>query len=411
MKLLLTKAMILSVVLAASLSGQQVVDGVAAIVGERIILKSDVLQLANMAAIRNRVNLLEQPGAMELYQSQALETMITQFILVAQAKIDSLDDIDPGQVDQALDQQMDQILAQVGTEENFFNAVGQTVRDFRREKWDTIRDQLIADKFRSEKIKQVTISRPEVRAFFEAYKDSLPDIETRAEISQLALIIEPGPESRESALAVINDLHAQILGGADFSTLASSHSQDPGSAVRGGELGFVLRNDLVPAFEKAAFALATDEISSVVESKFGYHIIQAIAKQGEKINVRHILIIAKPSAQDRQMALEKVRDLYFLLQEEPALFDSLALGLAASGGTKDAAPSPYVGWVELSSLPSEAYRSALFGAKPGDITPPFETPEGFHILKIHDIKDGGPASLEEYYPQIERIALQKKQAQ
>ncbi|MCH7574109.1 MAG: peptidylprolyl isomerase [Candidatus Marinimicrobia bacterium] len=411
MNSLLTKVLTLFMAFAASLPGQQVIDGVAAIVGERIILKSDILQLANMAAIQNRVNLLQQPGALELFQSQALESIITQYILVAQAKIDSLDDIDPEQVDQALDQQMDQIMAQVGTEENFFTAVGQTVRDFRREKWDTIRDQLIAEKFRAEKIKPVTISRPEVRAFFEAYKDSLPAIQTRAEISQLALIIEPGPESRASALVTINDLRAQLSGGADFSILASSYSEDPGSAARGGELGLVLRSELVPAFERAAFNLGPDEISDVVRSKFGYHIIQAIDKQGEKINVRHILITAKPSAQDRQLALDQVRELYFILQEEPALFDSLATGLAASSGREGEAASPYVGWVELGQLPSEAYRSALFGAKPGDITPPFETSDGFHILKIHDIKEGGPANLEGYYPQIESLALQQKQAQ
>ena len=391
------------------LAGQEALDGIAAMVGEKIILKSDVLQLANMAAIQRGINLLENPAALEAYQGQALQSLVTQSILVAQAKIDSLDDIPSDQVDQALEQQIQSILAQVGSEDNFAEAVGQSLREFRRDRWETVRDRLIAERYQQEKFNRVTISRPEVESFFQAYKDSIPSVDTRVELSQITYPIQAGPDAKEKALGLITDLRQQILSGTDFSTLAIEHSADPVSASRGGELGFVRRGDLVPEFEQTAFNLEAGEISDIVATVFGFHIMELIARQGEKINVRHILISATADAADRDRVLEEVRKAYFMLVEEPELFDSLAL--RASTSSNGAAKTPYLGWIELSRLPSDAYRSAVFGANSGDITPPFETEDGFHLLKILDIKKGGPPNLVNYYPQIEKLALQQKQFQ
>lgn len=391
------------------LSGQDALDGIAAMVGEKIILKSDVLQLANMAAIQRGINLLQNPAALEAYQGQALQSLVTQSILVAQAKIDSLDEIPSDQVDKALEEQIQSILAQVGSEENFVAAVGQSLREFRRDRWETVRDQLIAERYQQEKFSRVTISRPEVESFFHAYKDSIPAVDTRVELSQITYPIRAGSEALDSALSLITDLRQQIMSGADFSTLAIEHSTDPVSAARGGELGFVRRGDLVPEFEQTAFNLEEGEISDIVVTVFGFHIMELIARQGEKINVRHILISATADSRDRDRVLEEVRNAYFKLVEEPEIFDSLAL--KASASSKGTPKSPYLGWIELTRLPSDAYRSAVFGAHAGDITPPFETEEGFHLLKIIDIKAGGPPNLANYYPQIEKLALQQKQFQ
>jgi len=106
--------------------------------------------------------------------------------------------------------------------------------------------------------------------------------------------------------------------------------------------------------------------------------------------------------------LNDIRELYFLLTENPALFDSLVDSLSVYEDSPQ--DLGYIGWIEFSSLPAESYRSALFGSAPGEIAPPFETEEGFHILKVIDIKEGGMPTLEEYYPQIETMALRQKQA-
>ena len=394
--------------LSAAQDDSQVLDGIAAMVGDKIILRSDVLQLANMVALQNRVDIMQNPAARQVFESRALESLITQNILIARAKIDSLDDISADRVDQALEEQMDNIMAQVGTEENFLAVVGQTVRDFRRERWDVVRDQLVAEQYQNDRIGKVTITRPEVVAFFESYRDSLPQIDTRVEVSQITVPILAGAAAQSAARTLANDVRGRVLAGESFADLASEYSQDPVSQNRGGDLGFIRRGQLVPPFEKSAFSLRQGETSPVVKTVFGYHIIQLIERQGERVNVRHILIKAESSAADRERALDRVRETYFTLVDNPASFDSLA---AAFRDSAESVVPAYIGWVEMQKLPSEAFRNALFGAKPDEITPPFETEEGFHILRVHDVKEGGAPTLELYYPQIEALALQRKQGE
>lgn len=394
--------------LSAAQDDDQVLDGIAAMVGDKIILKSDVLQLANMVALQNQVDIMQNPAARQAFETRALESLITQNILIARAKIDSLDDISADRVDQALEQQMDNIMAQVGTEENFLAVVGQTVRDFRRERWDMVRDQLVAEQYQKDRIGKVTITRPEVLAFFESYRDSLPQIDKRVEISQITLPIQAGLLAQSAAQTLAHAVRERVQAGESFADLAAEYSQDPVSQSRGGELGFVRRGQLVPAFERSAFSLRAGETSPVVKTVFGYHIIQLIDRQGERVNVRHILLKAESSAADRELALDRIRRAYFTLVDNPGWFDSLAAAFQDSADSKVPA---YIGWVEMQKLPSEAFRNALFGAKPDEITPPFETEEGFHILRVHDVKQGGAPTLDLYYPQIEALALQRKQGQ
>ena len=106
-------------------------------------------------------------------------------------------------------------------------------------------------------------------------------------------------------------------------------------------------------------------------------------------------------------ALEEIKKYFFQLEEEPSLFDTLVNDLSTIYSS--ITDLGYVGWIELGEVPHPAYRSALFGIKAGEITPPFETPEGFHILKVSADKEGGAPTLEEYYPQIEGLALRQKQ--
>ena len=198
----------------------------------------------------------------------------------------------------------------------------------------------------------------------------------------------------------------QLINGADFAQLAQLSSDDLASGAQGGDLGYVRRGEFVPSFEQVAFTLEPGQISDIVETSYGYHVIQLLDKQGEKIHARHILVTSKPTEADREAALEKVRHYFYDLSDHPSRFDSLMQFIAQDN------PSPdhgYIGWVDFGTLPSESYRLALFGASLGDITPPFETEQGFHILNVMDLKEGGIPTLKEYYPQIESMALAEKQ--
>ncbi len=402
------RCLLLSLVLPLQLAAQDLIDGVAAIVGDKMILKSDVLQLAQMNALQSGTDLTSNPALLSLYQENALNMLLTQKIMIARARVDSLDEIPAADVDQALDQQIDNILNQVGTESRFEEVLKQTVREFRTERWFDVRDQIIAERYQSERIKNVSITRHEVEEFYHTYRDSLPPMETRMELSQIIIPVQPGEGAEQQAYATITDVAQRLEQGEDFSSLARQYSDDPVSRSQGGDLGYVRRGEFVREFEETAFNLNTGEISDVVKSVFGYHIIQLVEKQGERINVRHILIKVEPTEQDREVALGRIREYYFLLIEHPALFDSLVTALAAD---EESGPSEigYIGWVALAQLPSESYRTALFGLQADEISPPFETPEAFHILKVLKYQEGGTPTLDGFYPQIEALALRNKQ--
>lgn len=386
---------------------QELADGIAAIVGDNIILKSDVLQLAQINALQNRVDLFSQPDMLVQFQDLAFDALLMQKILLDRAKVDSMDVIPQEDIDFSLEQQIENILAQVGSESRFKEVIGQSVRDFRLDHWDDIRDQIIAERYQAEKIQSISVTRDEVEEFYYTYKDSLPPIDNRYELSQIILPIRPGESAYKESYERISLIHQRLLDGDSFAELAREFSDDAASKDLGGDLGFVRRGELVREYEEVAFSMSEGQISDIVESIFGYHIIQLLEKQGERIRSRHILITAKPADKDRDKVLDTIRDCYFLLSEDPSLFDSLLQTLSVDD--KSNLDLGYIGWIEYSQLPHEAYRSALFGARPGDITPPFETDQGFHILKVISFKEGGTPTLEEYYPQISLMALRQKQ--
>jgi len=386
---------------------QELADGIAAIVGDNIILKSDVLQLAQINALQNRVDIFSQPDMLVQFQDLAFDALLMQKILLDRAKVDSMDVIPQEDIDLSLEQQIENILAQVGSESRFKEVIGQSVRDFRLDHWDDIRDQIIAERYQAEKIQSISITRDEVEEFYYTYKDSLPPIDNRYELSQIIMPIRPGESAYKESYEQISLIHQRLLGGDSFAELAREFSDDPASKDLGGDLGFVRRGELVREYEEVAFSMSEGQVSDIVESSFGYHIIQLLEKQGERIRSRHILITAKPADNDRDKVLDTIRDCYFLLSADPSLFDSLLQTLSVDD--KSNLDFGYIGWIEYSQLPHEAYRSAVFGARPGDITPPFETDQGFHILKVISFKEGGTPTLEEYYPQISLMALRQKQ--
>ncbi|MFB0516586.1 MAG: peptidylprolyl isomerase [Candidatus Neomarinimicrobiota bacterium] len=330
-----------------------------------------------------------------------------QNILLAKAKIDSMDIIPDEDVDQALDQQVESIMAQLGSEGRFEEVMGQSIRDFREEHWYDIRKQIIAERYQFEKITSVKTSRDEVQEFYYTYKDSLPPVDTKYELSQIILPILSGEEAKEQAYKTILNLKDSLNHGASFSDLARRFSDDEVSKNQGGNLGLVRRGELVPRFEEAAFSLEEGQISDIVETVFGYHIIQLLEKQGERINVSHLLVKVEPTSADRDKALERIRNYYYLLADQPTLFDSLVKEI--SNNDNPHSDLGYIGWLEYSKLPNESYKNAIYGTVAGDITPPFQTKDGFHILNVINVKEGGIPTLEEYYPQIEAFALRDKQ--
>ena len=173
--------------------------------------------------------------------------------------------------------------------------------------------------------KDVQVTPSEINEYYNNIpKDSLPFMNSEIEVGQIVKEPNISPEEEKSVIEKINGLRDRIIKGENFATLAILYSEDPGSASKGGELGFIGRGQLVAEFEAVAFKLEKDEVSDVVKTKFGYHILQLIERRGENINVRHILIKPKVSAYEMQKSINFLDSIHHLI-----LIDSLTFAEAA----------------------------------------------------------------------------------
>ena len=257
----------------------QYIDGVAAIVEDHVVLKSDLIQMVNMAAIQNKIDPRTNPDAFIRLQNSVIQSMVDQKIMLEMAEIDSIV-VDEKEVNQALDQQIQMLVAQAGSESQAEDALGQSIKDFRREFWYDMKDRMISERYQQQLLSAVVITRSEVKEFYKTYKDSLPVLPMMAKVRHLQLPIKPGAAAKEKTKSFLSGLKSQIVdGNSSFSDIAKAHSLDP-SKNNGGELGWVKRGSLVKSFETTAFTIELGEISDPIETEFGYHILETLEKQG-----------------------------------------------------------------------------------------------------------------------------------
>jgi peptidyl-prolyl cis-trans isomerase SurA len=211
--------------------------------------------------------------------------------------VDATDD----QVEQKINQNLSYFIGQIGSVEKLEAYYGKTVTELKEEFRPKIREQLVIQQMQGKVTGGITASPADVKRFFESIPpDSLPLINAEVEYAQILRKVPVSAEEKKIAREKLEEIRDRIQKGEEFSTLAILYSQDTESAKQGGELGFVNRGDLVPEFESAAFRLKnTTELSPIIETQFGFHLIQLIERRGERINCRHILIHAKVSAEDR----------------------------------------------------------------------------------------------------------------
>jgi len=384
----------------------EVIDGIVAIVGKRIILKSDVMQLVQMSAIEMRLDPAKDQDKIARLQRQALRNLIDQKLILEIAEVESIE-VKDREVDAALDQHLNNIIAQVGSEERVEKMFGKPFKHIRREMWPDMRDNLIAERFRETLLKDITITREEVEEFYRQYKDSLGTIPTMYNLSHIRFRITPGAKSRRDAFKKITAIRQRLLSGEDFASLAMKYSQDPGSARNRGELGFVSRGTLVPAFEEVAFSLEEGEISDIVETDFGYHIIQPIKKMGDKVNVRHILIVPEVSDAD----VDSVYALALSIRDSIVNNDNFAFYASKYSddeNSKDKGGN--LGWINPQTFPVPEIPKVLPSIKMHTVSMPVRASDGYHLIKINDIRPGGEPNLTTHWTEIEQVALSRKKS-
>ena len=381
-------------------------DKVAAVVDDKIVLLSDVVLAANALAAQENVNPSISPKKYNDLLLKASESMIEQLVIIKIAEVDSVTVLEKD-VEKALERQIDNIISQSGGKEAAEQVLGKKISDFKRSYKDDMEGKLIAEKYTNQLTMNIQITRPEVESFFVAYKDSIPSFPTEHKVRHILFEIKPSDKSIEEtkniALSIINE----IKNGMTFEDAAQKYSEDPGSKESGGYLGIVPRGTFVKEFEKAAFTLELNKISEPVQTSFGFHIIEVLERSGEKVGVRHILIKTKTTDEDKERTYQKSLEVYQNIKTKDNFITS-ALDYSNDESTKE--NGGYLGWIDANYYQVEELSAVIKNIEKNICSAPILTDFGYHLLWIDEIKKGGPPNLEKNWTELESMALNKKKS-
>lgn len=388
------------------------IDRVAATVGDKIILQSD---------IENQVLQMMSQG----YTNQAdmdcevLQQLLVQKMLLIQSELDSIE-VGLSRVQSELDRRLMYFVRQVGSEKKLEEFYNKSILEIKEDFRPLIEEQLKTQMMQASLVSDIDASPKAVERYYKKLpEDSIPMVNTQYEINQIMVYPSQNEEARNASREKLLSLRQRIIDGERFSTLAVLYSEDPGSARRGGELGFRSRDELDPEFAKAAFRLSDDGgISRIVESEYGFHIIQLIARESNQVNVRHILIIPKVNVEEKIEAKNKLDSISNLINQDSLSFEKAALRFSADEQSRlndglMVNPMNASTKFDLDQLPSYEF-SVVKNLEPGEISEPFESRDEngkvvFKILRIKNVIEAHRANLKDDYEMIEQMALMKKQ--
>ena len=380
------------------------IDGIAAIVGENIILKSDVSQVVGMTALQRGLDVSKDRALLEKIQEDVLNSLIDQKVILEMAKLDSIE-VAEKDIESALEQQIEGFIMRAGTEEMAETMLGQSLNDFRREYWYDMRDRLITEQYQQQLIMSININRENVMEFFTSYKDSLPLFPITMKIRHLLTKIKPSKKNKLNAEKKINTIRDRILAGESFSDLAETYSADPGSKNNGGSLGYIRRNQMVKRFETVAFTQEINTISNPVETTFGFHILETTEKSGEKIKVRHILISPEITEEDET----NTYNFAMTLRDSSKSLDSFKkLVEKHSDDEPTKKLGGDLGWINPTNSPIPEIAEVLGLLEKDECSRPVKSDHGYHLLWVEAVKPGGSPSLETHWVEIEEITLNHK---
>lgn len=272
----------------------QTVDGVAAIVGGDVILKSDIDEQYD---VFNRQNFGKPVSYCEVF-----EELLFQKLLIHHAAIDSIS-IGEEEVEANMDRRIQQLIMQMGDQKKLEDFYEKSVVEIKEDMRTLIKEQLTAQRMQMTVVEGIEVTPSEVREYYENLPaDSIPLISAEVELSQIVKFPELSDEAEQEVIAKLKELKGRIENGTSFSSMAILYSEDPGSNKKGGEYQGIQRGVFVKEFEAVAFNLRKGEISDPFKTEFGYHIVQLLEKRGEELDLRHILIKPKLTQENLQEA-------------------------------------------------------------------------------------------------------------
>lgn len=393
------KFLLMFFVLIGILNAQQVLDKIVAVVDNEIILKSELDFRVNAEAQQRNIN-----PADTTFRRQILNALIEEKLLYAQAELDSITVTDD-QVKQQLDYQMNYFIQQYGSREQLEQIYGMPIEKLKRTLQDDTKKNLMAEMLKQKKFAQLDASRKEIEEFYETYKDSLGIVAEKFKIAHIFQNPKTGERVKKIAREFAVSLLDSLRKGADFAKLATKYSDDPGSAAHGGDLGSVKRGVFYPEFEAVAFALAPNQLSGVVESPVGFHIIQLIERRGESIHTRHILIKVKSDDESDLKAIEFLTEIRDSIVRYKKSFQNFAR--LYSDDKETAKFGGELGIFEASQL-DKPLLDIIYKLKEGDISYPKrldvdKNVYGYHIVKLEKRIPQHKADLEIDFPELKKM--------
>jgi len=388
----------------------QILDKIDGIVDKNIILRSE---------IESQVQLLSaQEGGYENLHCDVFDQMLLGKLLVTQAELDSVS-VGADEVEGELNRKIEYYIQMIGSKERFEEyydkSVDQIKDDFRRD----IREQLIASRMRDKVVGEIEITPSEVRDYFEEIpKDSLPYFNTELELSQIVVTAKVGKEQKEAARAKATDIRERIVNGEPFELFCELYSEDLGSKETDCELGLMPRGTFVSAFEAAAWNLDIGELSEIVETQYGFHIIEVLERRGEMINVRHILVKAQTTTTDQMRARILVDSLKTELERDSISFFYAVKNFSEDLYSKDNGGvilNPRTGSTILETDDIEP--SVFFVVdtlNPGELTSPLpymtnDGKEAYRLIRVDGKTPPHIANLEDDWGKIYEVAKGNKQ--
>ena len=390
---------------------EQVIDEVVAVVGGNFVLQSDIeaqyLQFRMQGVIKDA----------RAIRCQILEDMLFQKLLLNQAELDSVQVTDD-QIEQTMDARFRYYIQQFGSQEKLEEFYKKPLLQIREEFRTLVKEQLMVDEVQQKLTQDIKVTPSEVRSFFNRIpKDSIPTIEMEYEVGQI--VKEPiiSKEEMDATRERLKGLRERILNGDNFAAMATLYSEDPGSSRKGGEVGFVSRGQLYPEYEASAFGLKKGEISDIVKSKAGYHIIQLIERRGEMINTRHILLMPKISDQDLAKASKLLDSISNLVNDKKMTFEEAALQFSDDPGKINGGLMVNQATGNTRFTASQLDPKVFFvidKMKVGDISKPLgmlneETKQTINLYYLKTRTEPHRANLKDDYSVVQEWALNEKQ--
>jgi len=393
-----------------------IIDEVIWIVGDEAILRSEV----------------EEERLRAQYEGQAIpgdpycvipEQIAVQKLFLHQAELDSVE-VSESTVSHQVDMRLNYYISQIGSKEKMEEYFRKTSSEIREEMMKTVRNQMIIQQMQQKLTSNIKPTPAEIRRYYQSLPmDSIPMMPAEVEVQILSFVPPVPIEEIERIKGKLREFTERVTSGAaDFSMLARFYSEDTESAKHGGELGFVGRGQLVPEFADVAFSLNDPKkVSRIVETEYGYHIIQLIEKHGERINCRHILLKPRVSATDKINALNRLDSIAKQIRADSLTFEQAIIYYSEDKNTAMNAglmtnPNTGTSKFEYQDLPAEVAKQ-IYSMQEGDISQPFvmvdptKNKEVCAIVKLKRKTDVHRANLTDDFQAIRSMLEQKLAAE